>query len=189
MPYLHRIGVIVLLVSSLVACAGSPGSNVVIKMDPAQFQPPQSDVQKRARIEVVDVRPEIRRERTAMGISMGTVSFEPPETELVKAMLEPRINALLAMTAATSAAPVVYCGIRAFDVETPGTALYWDVRSHVELVIRVGKNDRTVSGTGTERTYTYPSAELIKRATNEALRQAGSQAEAALAELLTAEVH
>jgi hypothetical protein len=65
--------------------------------------------------------------------------------------------------------------------------VYGDVRSNVELVFRVGQSDRMVAGTGTERTYVYAFAELIKQTTNDSLRQAGSQAESVLAELLPAE--
>lgn len=181
----HCMRGIVLFVSTLAGCAGTTVSDVVVKMDLAQFQPAQSDVQKRARVAVVDVRPQIRAEKTTIfNISMGAISFEPPETDLVKAMLEPRVDAALAKTGATGAPPTVYCGIRAFDVETPATALYWDVRTHVELVIRVGQTDQTISGTGTERTYSGPSAEVIKRATTKALQQAGSEADAVLAKLL-----
>ena len=187
-----RIHAILLLAGTLTACAGEEDmtSGVTVKMDPAQFQAAQSDVPKRARVEVVDVRQEIRNERTAaFNTSMGHVSFEPPETDLVKAMLESRVNAVLAKSGTSATPPVIYSGIRAFDVETPATALYWDVRIRVELVLRVNQVDRVVSGEGTERTYAWPSAEVIKKATNQALLQVGSESEAALSELLAAPSH
>jgi hypothetical protein len=187
MPKPQHINPLLLLCALLVGCAG-PSTQVAVKMDPREFQPAQTDFATHARVEVVDVRHEIRAERTTVGnISLGTVSFLPPEAELVKAMLQPRVDARLAAIGAADPLPTVYCGIQAFDVETPATALYWDAKSRVQLLLRVGKTDRTISGEGAERTYAWPSAEVIRRTTNEALRQAGAQAEAALNELLPAE--
>ena len=77
----------------------------------------------------------------------------------------------------------MHCSIRIFDIKTPATLLYWDVNTTIELVLRVGNQDRIVTGTATERTYIWPSQEIIERVTTEALKQVSAKAERALIDL------
>jgi len=58
------------------------------------------------------------------------------------------------------------------------------VNTRIELLLRVRGQDREVSATATERTYIWPSEEMITRVVNEALRQAEEKSERALQELL-----
>jgi hypothetical protein len=100
----------------------------------------------------------------------------------VRAVVESAADEALARQGATEAQTVL-CGIRVFEVTTPATALYWDVQATIELVLRVRGQDRPVSGAATERTFTWPSTEIIGRVTAAALRQVGAESERVLAEL------
>jgi hypothetical protein len=125
------------------------------------------------RLEVVDARTVIRMELTTVGtISMGRIALQPSEVELVRALVAPRLGAV---------AGPVRCDIRVFDVLTPATAFYWDVTTNVDLLLRLPSGERAATGSATERTYSYPSEEIIGRVTAGALKQAGAQVEKALA--------
>ena len=135
------------------------------------------------RVDVADAREVIRMERTTIGaVSMGRIVLRPQEAELVRAVVASRLQAALAKGAA--APDSVACAIRTFDVITPATALYWDVTTNIALALRVRGGERIVSGTATERTYSWPSEELIARVTAGALRQTAAELDKAFAELL-----
>jgi hypothetical protein len=132
------------------------------------------------KVQVNDLRRELKRERTTLGrVSMGRISLEPHETELVRQVVAAQAVQALARNG-VSESQVVLCGIRAFDVVTPAAALYWDVQTRVELVLRVRGQDRTVSAMATERTYVWPSAEIISRVTGEAMQRIGVESGSAL---------
>ena len=62
--------------------------------------------------------------------------------------------------------------------------LYWDVTTQIELVLRVGEQDRNIAATATGRTYIWPSDEMIQRVPQEALIKIGSEMEKALTEII-----
>jgi hypothetical protein len=168
------------LVALLGGCAAS---TVVVPIDTAQIAPHGKDASRLAQVQVTDIRKEANLERTTIGgISMGRITLQPPAQELVQAVVEAKADQVLASRGATEPQTVL-CGIRTFEIATPATPLYWDVNAKIELVLRVHGQDRTVSGTATERTYVWPSETLIQRVTTEALRKVSAEAESALAEL------
>lgn len=171
------------LIAGLTGCASSA---IVVPVDPAAGRATAPAVPRRAQVVVSDIRRDASLERTAIGgMSLGKITLQQEPRQLVQALVEARADAVLARLAAADA-PVVYCGIRVFDVTTPATALYWDVTTQIELVLRVHGQDRIVSGKAAERTFVWPSQAMIARVTDEALRQVGDDAERALAELLAA---
>lgn len=179
----HRRAVWGALAALLGGCATS---NVVVPIDAAQIVPQAAAPARRAAVEVSDIRKEARLERTTIGgISMGRITLEPPAGELVRTIIQAKAEQVLA-SRGTAELQTVLCGIRTFEIATPATPLYWDVKANVELVLRVHGQDRTVSGTATERTFVWPSEALIQRVTTEALRKVGDEAERALAELFAA---
>lgn len=140
---------------------------------------------QRVNVSVYDIRKDVRMERTGLGgVSMGMITLQPPITELVRIVIEDKAKGTLAYRDGV-APPAVLCGIRIFDVTTPATLLYWNVTARIELVLRVGEQDRTISGTATERTFVWPSEDIIKRTTKNALDQVGNEAERALVELMS----
>jgi len=109
----------------------------------------------------------------------GRITLKPPAPELVQAVVE--ASAYKALASRSVAEPqTVLCGIRVFEIATPATPLYWDINAKIELVLRVRGQDRTVSGTATERTFAWPTEALIERVTTEALRQVSAESEQAL---------
>jgi hypothetical protein len=151
-------------------CATSPSGNLPVPVDLAAFGAANAPA---GRVEVVDARQVIRMERTTVGsISMGRIVLQPYELDLVRALVASRLPA---------GADPVRCEMRTFDVITPATALYWDITTNIEIVLKLPAGDRIAAGTATERTYAWPSDELIGKVTTAALQQAGAQVEKALA--------
>ncbi len=168
----------ILLVEILSGCAAS---EVIVPIRPAQ------EVTRKAsnhvRVQVTDIRKEANLERTTIGgISMGKITLDPPVPELVRVVIEARADEAL-MRSGLIEPRSVMCGIRVFDVSTPATMLYWDVTTKIGLVLRVGGQDREINGSAAERTFVWPSDDIIKRVTQEALRQVSAEADQALAEL------
>ncbi|MFZ5555287.1 MAG: hypothetical protein ACOZDY_00970 [Pseudomonadota bacterium] len=169
---------------SKAAPTGGAVSDITVRVDPARFAPEAAALPRVAKVEVSDIRQKVHSERTTIGgLSMVRIVIEPGEVEIVRALVQAKADAALARLGRASA-PTVYVGIREFGVQTPATALYWDVTAKVELVLRVGGQDRTAAATVTERTYWWPTQELVQRVTDEALWQVAAQTEKALAELL-----
>lgn len=155
----------------LSGCSGAM-SDVVIPI--ALGNPPGIDSGQAASavVEVVDLRRESTLRRTTIGgISLGAIILAPPESELVETIVANALRTFVAGQPGTGDLPKLYCGIKTFDVVTPATALYWDVTARIHLVLRARGKDRPVSGEAVERTWVYPSQEIIGRVTTEALRQ------------------
>ncbi|HSO09053.1 MAG TPA: hypothetical protein VLR45_03635 [Desulfoprunum sp.] len=63
--------------------------------------------------------------------------------------------------------------------------LHFDFELAIELVLRVGDQERVITGAATERTYIWASQEMIERVTTKALQQVSAEAERALIELFS----
>lgn len=162
---------------------GCATPNLVVPIDTAQILAQAETPARRATVEVTDIRREANLERTTIGgVSMGRVTLQPPAPELVQTIVQAKADQVLA-SRGTTEPQTILCGIRTFEIATPATPLHWDVKTNVELVLRVHGQDRTVSGTATERTFVWPSEALIQRVTTEALRKVGDETEHALTEL------
>lgn len=172
----------------LAACASNDTlQGVTVDIDPAAVIPGVHAAAARANVEITDLRGQPTQERTTIGnISMGQIVIRPPEAELVRYIVETKANEILAGQPADGPRARIVVGIRAFQVTTPATALYWDVMTRVDLVLRVDGRDRSASGVASERTYTWPGKELIERVTTQALQQAARETDTALRELLRA---
>lgn len=168
--------------------AASSGAfdTVVVSIEPGEIVPAPV-VQSTVPVEIVDRRAKVVMERTAMGQPMGGIVLQPKESELVSAIVTAKVQEALAAHPGLANEPGVSCEINDFSVTTPSTAFYWDVSTRVEWVLRVGDQQRTVTATGTQRTYLWPSAAVIKTATVQALQQASTQTGLAINELLAAE--
>lgn len=160
-------------------------SDITVRVEPTTFAPQALALPPVARVEVSDIRQSVHSERTTIGgVSMGRIVFKPDELEIVRALVQAKADEALPRLKPRSV-PTIHVGVREFGVLTPATALYWDVTAKVELVLRVGGQDRVVSVAKTERTYWWPSEKLVQGVTNEALRQLAAEAEKAIAELLS----
>ncbi|WP_332748752.1 hypothetical protein [Hydrogenophaga sp.] len=171
--------------ASMPASKSGAISDITVRVEPTRLAPQAQGLPRVAKVEVSDIRQRVHSERTTIGgVSMGRIVIEPDELEIVRALVQAKADAALARLRPRSV-PTIYVGVREFGVLTPATVLYWDVTAKVDLVLRVGGQDRVAAGAKTERTYWWPSEELVQGVTDEALRQVAAQAEKALAELLS----
>ena len=179
---LHRSSLAILTTLLLAGCATGV-SNVEVPINLPQAVPISMAAPRRAQVQVTDIRKDANLERTSIGgVSMGRITLKPPENELVQKLIETKADEVLLRRGETDPQTVL-CGIRVFMIATPATMVYWDINTTIELVLRVRGQDRTVSGAATERTFIWPSDEIIQRVTIEALRQSGEEADRALTEL------
>jgi len=184
-PAPRRAGLLVLVLLSLgsVGCTDM-GEVTVLNVDIDTFVPGAASLPARASLEVFDVREEAELERTALGTSMGGVEFDRPAVEIVRQLVQASADRLLERQAAPGEAVKILCGIRAFDVRTPSTPLYWDMTAEFELVLRIGDEDRTAAGTATDRTFVWPTQKRLQAVTDEAFGELAGNVDKALAELL-----
>ncbi len=146
--------------------------------------PRDAGLPRQTRLLITDLRKETGFQRTAaFSVSMGRIILDPTAPELVSTMIETKSDEILGRQGGSQPEEIT-CEIRVFEIATPATLLYWDVNTRIELLLRVRGQDREVSATATERTYIWPSEEMITRVVNEALRQAEEKSERALQELL-----
>jgi hypothetical protein len=179
-----------LALAVLAGCAKPAGepqafSVVVIPIDAAQVVSRAADAPRRTSVEVADIRKSATMERTSLGVSMGRIEFNPPAPELVRAVVQAKADEVVARLGLADP-PLVLCGIRAFDITTPSTLIYWDLDAKIELVLRVRGQDHTVSAAATDRTYVWPTEALISNVTTEALKKLAAETERALSALLEA---
>ena len=136
----------ILFFGLLIGCVG----NVAVRM-------PLQEIQKEnmlARVKVNDLRaPGVAasKREAAFGVPMGNITFDPPEVQVIKNLLEIELSKLLEGKGLQSQQDYV-CDINEFGVNTNTTPLYWDVICRVSLVLKYNEKEYNLSGTDTERT-------------------------------------
>ncbi|MCU0976669.1 MAG: hypothetical protein MUC71_10235 [Steroidobacteraceae bacterium] len=167
------------------ACAAQ-ASDIVLEIDPASIVTPDLEAPAPL-VEVNDIRETVALERTTIGeVSLGAIEVVPPLPQLVGTIVSARAAGMPFQSGAGEDPPVIYCDLRRFSIETPATLLYWDIKSRIDVVLRVGDRDREVSASAKARTWVYPSKTLLEQVTREALLDLSEKVEPALAELLSA---
>lgn len=154
----------------------------LIKID---VTPHDKSIKHNAHVHITDSRKEKNYQRTTIGgISMSQIVVQPEIPEVVKTMVETKADQSL--SSQVEKQPVaIECEIRVFEIATPATLLYWDVTSKIELLLQTRGQQQTVSAVAYERTYIWPSEEMLTRVVKDALRQIGEESERALKELLS----
>jgi hypothetical protein len=167
--------------------------DVVLEIDPASIVPGEAAAETEgaeappaaAQVEVSDIRDETALERTTIGhVSLGQINVVPPLPELVGAIVSAKASAIPLEAQPEGEPLVIYCGLRRFSIETPATLLYWDIESRIEILLRVGEEDREVLASAKARTWIYPSKTLLEKVTREALVNLAEQLDPVLRELL-----
>ena len=165
------------VVAALAACAG-PGGDVVIAVPP-HIAVSTPSVLSRLPAMTVDVR-DLREpggtgvlpgrvgERKTIGdISMGLVTVTPLPGQVMAEMLEAELKAAGHRIGADGASAVVEGEIRRFDLRTDVTALYWDVIGTTSVSVTVVRAGQSATGQYTatcqERTYVWPSSDMMAR--------------------------
>lgn len=177
-----------LLFSIFVLLASSAfASDVFVSVDLSKLGSEAIGELRHAKVVVIDLRKELNLERTTIGgVSMGSINLTPSVTDIVRRVIEAKADAVLVGEASGGDPQTVYCGIRAFDITTPVTLLYWDINAKIDIILRARKQDRVITILATERTYVWPSEAIIQRVLVEAVTRFGVEAEGALNDLLRA---
>jgi len=182
----------------LLGCATGP-SNVQVQLSP--YAAPAAAGATRGVVQVEPVR-EARREavgrlvgqRTGLGgMSMGQVEVNPTPTSITTSVLQAELRGQ-GFTVSAADAPVrLSARLTRFEIQTPASTLYWDLNGSVELEIEAKRSDgRQHAGAYqtrcTDRTFTWPSEELIGKVLDSCLKDLGGRirADSALAGFLTA---
>lgn len=174
-----------LLFSIFVLLAGSAfASDVFVSVDLSKLESESIGEMRRAKVVLIDLRKELKLERTTIGgMSMGSINLTPSVTDIVRRVIEAKADAVL-VDEASGDPQKIYCGIRAFDITTPVTLLYWDINAKIDIILRARKRDRVITVLATERTYVWPSEAIIQRVVTEAVTRFVVEAELALNDLL-----
>jgi hypothetical protein len=162
--------IFVTLFSLLFGCGGD--MTTMIKHDPFKIE-----ANLLAQVNVKDMRTlemATSKREAAFGVSMGDITFDPSEAQIVKNVLEFELTKLMKEKGIQTKKDFS-CDIVNFDVKTPATALYWDVVGRIQLVLKQNGKEYNLSGTHTERTFVWPSEAIINKTLDESLSQITAQ--------------
>jgi len=118
-----------------------------------------------AQVEVKDMRaPGIAasKREAAFGVPMGNVTFDPPEAQIVKNVLEVELSRLMREKGIQTKRDFS-CDIVEFGVNTNTTPLYWDVIGRIQLVLKQNGKEYNLFGTRTERTFVWPGETIMRK--------------------------
>jgi hypothetical protein len=122
---------------------------------------------------VADLRPDklsLGERTAAFGVKMGDIYPNRRVAEYLSETLADALRAAGHKVGFADSGIEVDGELLKFRVETPATALYWDVTAQVELRLRIRERenssgrDRIFTSKKIERTYAWPSASLIEKA-------------------------
>lgn len=108
--------------------------------------------------------------QAAFGTPMGNITFDPPEPQIIKNLLESELTKDLKEKGISNTQNYT-CDIVEFGVNTNATVLYWDVVGRIRLILKHDSMEYSLSGTHTERTYIWPGESVIKKVVDESLKQ------------------
>lgn len=120
-------------------------------------------------------------ERTTIGnISMGGIEMEPIPTVVLTQVLRAELMGLGFSVVAAGEQFKIGARATKFRVSTPATALYWDMDGVIELDVTVsGKGGKThdarYEAKCTDRTYVFPSEELITKVVSACVKDIGAK--------------
>jgi uncharacterized lipoprotein YajG len=120
-------------------------------------------------------------ERKGYGnMPMGSIELQPNPIELIGQLLRAELTQMGYSVVASDAQLAVGTQLLKFEVVTPATAVYWDINGTIEiaLVANAGtekKHDARYSSTCTDRTYVWPSEEVIGKVITECISSIGAK--------------
>jgi uncharacterized lipoprotein YajG len=183
-----RFSVLVLLPLVLVGCATGPGTLLVT------LPPYESPVATRGavptpratvRLEPVrdarrDATGSLIGERTALNVSLGQIEMTPIPSEMIGQLLRAELRTLGYGIVSAEERFTIGAQIGKFEVLTPSTPIYWDMNGVIEIDVAVtgrdGKKQNVRYETScTDRTYVYPSEELITQVVATCLGNLGAK--------------
>lgn len=148
---------------------GCATANLTVRIDPGEIEAmPASPL---AEVTVHDLRaPGVAAStrQAAFGTPMGNVTFNPPESQLVKSVLEAELTRLM-REKGIQEKKKFSCDIVEFAVNTNTTPLYWDVIGRIRLVLKQDGKEYPLVGSDTQRTYIWPGETIIKNVVQQSL--------------------
>jgi hypothetical protein len=108
----------------------------------------------------------------AFGITMGVITFYPPETQIVKNFLEVELTEIL-RAKGIQLQQEFSCDLLQFNVHADATLLYWDVVGGIRLILTQNGEEHLLSGQYTQRDYSWPGEEVIGKVVAESLKEIG----------------
>lgn len=177
------------LLLSIGGCATGP-QNVLVNLRPYEPQRGERGIPaaspSKVRIEPVrDMRGDavgnLIGERTTIGnISMGNIELNPLPTDVIAQLLKAEFTQMGYGVVNSAQQFTVSARLRKFQVVTPATAVYWDINGTIELDLAAtaqgGKaHDAHYVVTCTDRTYAYPSEEIIRNVVSACVGNLGSK--------------
>lgn len=186
------------LCAALLGCAVGPG-NVQVALAP--YPEPPAAATPRGALQLDPVR-EARREavgrlvgqRTGLGgMSMGQVEASPAPTAITTSVLQAELRGLGFSLVDAGAPARLSARLTRFEIQTPASALYWDINGAIDLEVEATRPDGRQQATAyqarcTDRTYAWPGEDLIAKVLGNCLKELGGRirADAALASFLAA---
>lgn len=155
----------------LFICASCTGTtkNLIVSIDQQDFSNHSENRQSISNaVEVFDVRESSMMKRESLGVSLGQVTLKPNEINLIKSVIENALHQTL-RNKIINPELKVYCGIKKFDISTPSTAFSWNIITKIRIILRVDDTERMIESGSQERTYIWPSEDIINRVTTSAL--------------------
>ncbi len=197
---MRSVVTLALLLLVLTNCAGSM-DNVLVTQPSYQAHVTESRLSTsspvRVRIgPVKDVRTDfvgglIGKRTTIGGTSMGIIEMSPLPTDLIAQMLRSELSTAGHMIVPDGEDLSIDTKLHKFQVTTPATLFYWDVNGAVEVTIEMvgsgGKmHEANYATTCTERTFVWPSQEIITTVVTACIDKIAAQLhdDAALAKFL-----
>jgi len=178
-----------MLIMLLGGCASGP-NNVLVTVPPYASQPVarEGSMATRSTVRIDRIR-DARRdavggligERTTIGnVSMGNIEMSPLPTTMMATVLRAELTAMGFGVADSGEQFQIGAQLTRFQVATPATALYWDINGAIEFDMTAtgqgGKVHQTrYVATCTDRTYAWPSEELIGGVISACLKDIGSK--------------
>ena len=135
--------------------ASPAGSPVTVRIDPV----------KDARGDAVG---SLIGERTTIGsVSMGSIELSPLPTDVMAQLLKTEFARMGYGVVNAAAQFTIGAQLRKFQVVTPATIAYWDINGTIDLELAAAAQDGTqyqarYAATCTDRTYIFPSQDLIR---------------------------
>jgi hypothetical protein len=120
-------------------------------------------------------------ERTTLGsISLGMIEMQPPPAEALSSVLKAELTSAGFGITTDDKAANVGGQVTKFLVTTPATAFYWDINAVVELeLVAEGRDGRKHEGrylaNCTDRTFVFPSSDLISAVVMACLTEIGAK--------------
>jgi uncharacterized lipoprotein YajG len=120
-------------------------------------------------------------ERKGLGdMPMGTIELQPRPIEVIGQLLKTEFTRMGYSVVDSDAQLAIGTQLLKFQIATPASALYWDINGTIELALvataqNVKKHDARYAADCTDRTYVWPSEEIIGKVLAECISSIGAK--------------